>query len=171
MRSEKHLNFEMWYLPTLLDFYQQISNLERKLPSDASVCKAVKPFSVSHNDLEFWVAWNFFFSNIFSDVEIQDTQKSLLWRNTGSSRQRRVLLSHFARGSGEGNGKPQYNYLCRSKCINAIIKMPFAIILLPCRSILWHSQISSRVLGSSGGSPHFSSLGPAAAHTLFTGYT
>lgn len=47
MRSEKHLNFEMRYLLTLLDFYQQISNLERKLLSDASVCRAVKSFRVS----------------------------------------------------------------------------------------------------------------------------
>lgn len=47
MRSEKRLNFEMQYLLTLLDSYQQISNLERKLSSDASVCKAVKSFSVS----------------------------------------------------------------------------------------------------------------------------
>lgn len=47
MRSEKHLNFEMRYLLTLLDFYQQISNLERKLLSDASVCRAVKSFCVS----------------------------------------------------------------------------------------------------------------------------
>lgn len=47
MRSEKHLSFEMQYLLTLLDFYQQISNLERKLSSDASVCKPVKSFSAS----------------------------------------------------------------------------------------------------------------------------
>lgn len=37
MRSEKHLNSEMQYLLTLLDFYQQISNLERKLSSDTCV--------------------------------------------------------------------------------------------------------------------------------------
>lgn len=46
MRSEKQINFEMQYLLTLLDFYQQISNLERKLSLDASVCKAVKSFRV-----------------------------------------------------------------------------------------------------------------------------
>lgn len=61
----------------------------------------------------------------------------------------------------------QHIYLCRSKCINAIIRMHFAIILLPCRNILWHSQISSRVLGSSGGSPHLSRLGSAVARALF----
>lgn len=46
MRSKKQINFEMQYLLTLLDFYQQISNLERKLSLDASVCKAVKSFRV-----------------------------------------------------------------------------------------------------------------------------
>lgn len=47
MSIERHLNSEMLYLLTWLDFYQQISNLERKLPSDTYVWKAVKSFSVS----------------------------------------------------------------------------------------------------------------------------
>lgn len=70
----------------------------------------------------------------------------------------RVLLLHFARGSGEGSGKLQHIYLCRSNCVNAIIRMHFAIILLLCRNISWHSQISPKVFGTSGGSSHFLQL-------------
>lgn len=126
---------------------------------------------VSHNDLGIWAAWSSFSNNIFSDFEIQDAQRSLLWRNKSSSCQRRVLLLHFSRSSGEGNGEPQQIYWCRSNCINAIIRMHFAIILLPCRNILWHGQIPSKVLGSSGCSFHFPSVGPRVAHTLFTDCT
>ena len=76
MRSEKHLNSEMQYLLTLLNFYQQNSNLERKLSCDTCVWKAVKSFSVRDTPASCQSQWPWVLS--FLEFLFQE-QEHFLW--------------------------------------------------------------------------------------------